>query len=82
MSWSVNGKVTAANKQEEVQALTPTGGMGEGANKQLAAVKESALSLLEILGGDQFNVSLSGHSQADMPGSAPDAIYISISAIS
>jgi hypothetical protein len=82
MSWSVSGRVIASARDGEVQALNPTGQIGEGAKKQLEVAKECALDLLENLDGHEFNVQLSGHSQADAPGSALDSISISISAIS
>lgn len=78
MSWSVSGEISAANREDEINALNPNNELGEGASKQLTIAKESALNLLGVLSGSKFTVSLSGHSQADMPNSAPDSVTISI----
>lgn len=77
MSWSKSKKV---NTSGEVEELEPDAELGAGAQRQFEAARDAAATLLDTLEGESFNVSLSGHCQADSPGSAKDAINISISA--
>lgn len=77
MSWSVSEKISNVS---EIESLSPAYEIGEGSKKQLAKAKEVATQLIEVIehDGKQLNVSLSGHCQADSPGSGTDSIYISI----
>ncbi len=82
MSWSVSGQAKKEEFGSAVDGLQVQHELGEGSAKQLEAAKAAAKSLVEAgaVSGENFNVSLSGHCQADSPGSSTDSVYVSVSA--
>ncbi len=80
MPWSVSAKITKDNAVGQIQQLEPAGEIGEGARFQLTKAKEYVCDAIPSMcvRGENFTVNLSGHSQSDSPGSAPDSINISI----
>lgn len=80
MSWSVSAEVTKDDAVDQILKLEPTHEIGEGARYQLTKAKEYACDAIPsaCVRGEEFGVTLSGHSQSDSPDSAPDSITISI----
>ena len=80
MSWSVSAEVTKETAVDQIQKLEPSNEIGEGARYQLTKAKEYAGDAIAggVVRSEKFGVTLSGHSQSDSPGSAPDSISISI----
>jgi hypothetical protein len=81
MSWSVG--VSQKSKEELVNALNESFDKNysephEAVKNQFEAARDSVSDLLNTLDGEAFNASLSGHSQAAMPGSASDGLPISL----